>query len=120
MLQSDKVQSSEEGKRNLKRSYEEAKLTQESLAQKAKVAVDTVKRLLGTKLCPNGVERWAVINIAKELGLKPTDIVAPKDWYPQQQLPEEFEVEHKYMEQLYNIVVFENSRAYIFRRNSIR
>ncbi|MGB7891948.1 MAG: hypothetical protein WCF82_08610, partial [Microcoleus sp.] len=91
MLQSDKVQSSEEGKCNLKRAYEEAKLTQDSLAHKAKVSVDTVKRLLGTKPCPNGVERWAVINITKELGLKPTDIVAPKDWYPQQQLPEEFE-----------------------------
>lgn len=91
MLQSDKVQSSEEGKCNLKRAYEEAKLTQDSLAHKAKVSVDTVKRLLGTKPCLNGVERWAVINITKELGLKPTDIVAPKDWYLQQQLPEEFE-----------------------------
>jgi len=91
MLLSDKVQSSEEGKINLKQAYKEAKLTQEELAQKANVSVDTVKRLLGTKECPNGVERWAVINIANALNIKPTDIVDPKDWNPQQQLPPEFE-----------------------------
>ena len=45
MLQSDKVQSSEEGKLKLKQAYKEAKLTQEELAQKAKVSIDTVKRL---------------------------------------------------------------------------
>jgi len=91
MLLFDKVQSSDEGKINLKQAYKEAKLTQEELAEKANVAVDTVKRLLGTKECPNGVERWAVINIAKVLNIKPTDIVDPKDWNPQQQLPPEFE-----------------------------
>jgi hypothetical protein len=91
MLQSDKVQSSEQGKINLKQAYKEAKLTQEELAQKANVSVDTVKRLLGRKKCPNGVERWAVINIANALNIKPTDIVDPKDWNPQQQLPPEFE-----------------------------
>jgi hypothetical protein len=47
--------------------------------------------LLGTKECPNGVERLAVINIANALNIKPTDIVDPKDWNPQQQLPPEFE-----------------------------
>jgi hypothetical protein len=91
MLLSDKVQSSDEGKINLKQAYKEAKLTQEELAQKANISVDTVKRLLGTKECPNGVERLAVINIAKALNMKPTDIVDPKDWNPQQQLPPEFE-----------------------------
>jgi lambda repressor-like predicted transcriptional regulator len=91
MLQSDKVKSGEEGKFNLKQAYKEAKLTQEELAQKAKVSVDTLKRLLGTKECPNGVERLAVINIAKVLGIEPTNIVDPKDWNPQQQLPPEFE-----------------------------
>jgi len=91
MLLFDKVQSSDEGKINLKQAYKEANLTQEELAEKANVSVDTVKRLLGTKECPNGVERWAVINMAKVLNIKPTDIVDPKDWNPQQQLPPEFE-----------------------------
>jgi len=95
MLQSDKVQSSEEGKIRLRNAYKEAGLTIEKLADEAKVSDDTIKRLLGTKDCPNGVERWAVINIAKVLKIKPTDLVAPKDWYPQQ-IPPEFEQLIKY------------------------
>ncbi|NET05808.1 MAG: hypothetical protein F6K16_14115 [Symploca sp. SIO2B6] len=91
MRESDKVRSTQEGKARLKQAYKDARLTQEQLAQRAHVSVDTVKRLLGTKDCPNGVERWAVINIAKILKIKPTDIVDSKDWYPQQQLPPEFE-----------------------------
>ncbi|BAZ24947.1 hypothetical protein NIES4073_58480 [Kalymmatonema gypsitolerans NIES-4073] len=90
MLQSEKVQSSEEGKNRLKNAYKEAGLTIEKLANEAKVSSDTIKRLLGTKDCPNGVEKWAVINIAKILNIKPTDIVDSKDWYPQQ-IPPEFE-----------------------------
>jgi lambda repressor-like predicted transcriptional regulator len=90
MLQSGKVQSSEEGKNRLKNAYKEAGLTIEKLANEAKVSSDTIKRLLGTKDCPNGVERWAVINIAKLLKIKPTDIVDSKDWYPRQ-IPPEFE-----------------------------
>ena len=115
MRESDKVRSSEEGKARLREAmsklklsehgetkYQEAikneeltrnynKLTQEQLAQLANISLDTVKRLLGTKPCPNGVERFAVINITKVLDIQPTDIVDPKDWYPQQQLPSEFE-----------------------------
>lgn len=91
MRESDKMQSSEEGKARLKQAYKDAGLTQEELAKQAFVSVDTVKRLLGTKDCPNGVERLAVKNIAKVLNIKPTDIVDSKDWYPQQQLPPEFE-----------------------------
>ncbi len=90
MLQSGKVQSSEEGKNRLKNAYKEAGLTIEKLANEAKVSSDTIKRLLGTKDCPNGVEKWAVINIAKLLKIKPTDIVDSKDWYLQQ-IPPEFE-----------------------------
>jgi hypothetical protein len=69
------------------------KLTQEQLAKLANVSLDTVKRLLGTKDkdYPNRVERWAVENIVKVLGMEPTDIVDAKDWYPQRQLPPEFE-----------------------------
>ena len=90
MGESDKVRSSQEGKARLKQAYKDAGLTQEELAKKANVSVDTVKRLLGTKKCPNGIERWAVKNITKELNLKPTDVVDPKDWHSQQQLPPEF------------------------------
>ena len=91
MRQSDKVRSSATGKCKLKESYQEAGLTIAKLAIKAKVSEDTIKRLLGTKECPNGVERWAVTNIAKALEIEPTDIVDPKDWFTQNSLPLEFE-----------------------------
>ncbi|MEG4276159.1 NACHT domain-containing protein [Microcoleus sp. MON1_C1] len=91
MRPSDKVQSSEAGKIKLREFYKQAKLTIEELATKANVSPDTVKRLLGTKDCPNGVERWSVTNIAKALGIEPTDIVDPKHWYSQDSLPPEFD-----------------------------
>jgi hypothetical protein len=91
MRPSDKVQSSATGKRKLKESYKQANLTIEELATKAKVSTDTIQRLLGTRKCLNGVERWAVENIAKALGIEPTDIVDPKDWFPKNSLPPEFE-----------------------------
>lgn len=90
MLQSDKVQSSHEGKIRLREALEEVDLTQAKLADEARVSVDTIKRLLGTKDCPNGVERWQVEKIAKVLNIKPTDIVNPKDWNSPQ-IPPEFE-----------------------------
>ncbi|WP_333318136.1 hypothetical protein [Microcoleus sp. B4-C1] len=62
MRPSDKVQSSETGKRKLKESYKQANLTIEELATKATVSTDTIQRLLGTRKCLNGVERWAVEN----------------------------------------------------------
>jgi hypothetical protein len=91
MGQSDKVQSSETGKRKLKESYKQANLTIEELATKATVSTDTIQRLLGTRKCLNGVERWSVTNIAKVLGIKPTDIIDPKDWNAENTLPPEFE-----------------------------
>ena len=90
MLQSDKIKSSNAGKVKLREAYKNAELTIAKLAEQASVSQDTIKRLLGTKDCPNGVERWAVTNIAKVLKIEPTDIVDPKDWYPHQ-LPQEFE-----------------------------
>jgi lambda repressor-like predicted transcriptional regulator len=91
MRPSDKVRSSEAGKIQLKSSYKQAGLTIAQLATQAKVSEDTIKRLLGTRDCPNGVERWSVINIAEALEIQPTDIVDPKDWYGQNSLPPEFE-----------------------------
>jgi len=91
MRPSDKVQSSATGKRKLKESYKQANLTIEELATKATVSTDTIQRLLGTRKCLNGVEKGAVENIAKALGIEPTDIVDPKDWFPQNSLPPEFE-----------------------------
>ena len=95
MRESEKVKSSDEGKRILKQAYKEAKLTQDELAKQANTSIDTVKRLLGTKECPNGVERWAVKNIVKVLNekgvsIKAIDILNPEDWY-RQQIPTEFE-----------------------------
>lgn len=87
MLESDKVKASEDGKAELRKALKNQNLTQEKLAEQAHVGIDTVKRLLGTKDCPNGVERWAVKNIAKVLNLQPIEIVDPKDWYHQQQFP---------------------------------
>ena len=91
MRQSDKVQSSATGKIRFRDSYKQAKLTIEKLATQANVSPDTIKRLLGTKDSPNGVAKWEVINIAKVLGIKPTDIVDPKDWNADNSLPPEFE-----------------------------
>ncbi|MEG3902945.1 NACHT domain-containing protein [Microcoleus sp. B4-C5] len=91
MRESDKVQSSATGKIKLRESYQQAGLTIKKLADKTNVSEDTIKRLLGTKDCPNGVERWSVTNIAKVLGIEPTDIVDPKDWYGQNSVPPEFE-----------------------------
>lgn len=92
MRQSDKVQSSARGKEYLREKLHEKCLTQEKLAQLANMkSTDTIKRLLGTKDCPNGVERWSVTNIAKALGIEPTDIVDPKDWNAENTLPPEFE-----------------------------
>ena len=92
MRQSDKVQSSARGKEYLREKLQEKGLTQEKLAQLANMkSTDTIKRLLGTKDCPNGVERWQVTKIAKALGIEPTDIVDPKDWNAENTLPPEFE-----------------------------
>jgi hypothetical protein len=91
MRPSDKVQSSATGKIRLKESYKQAKLSIEELATEAKVSTDTIQRLLGTRKCLNGVERWSVTNIAKVLNIEPTDIVDPKDWNPENSLPPEFE-----------------------------
>ena len=92
MRPSDKVQSSAKGKEYLRKKLQEKDLTQEKLAQLANMkSTDTIKRLLGTKDCPNGVERWQVTIIATALGIEPTDIVDPKDWYGENSLPPEFE-----------------------------
>jgi len=91
MRPSDKVQSSPTGKIKLQESYKQANLTIEKLAVKANVSQDTIKRLLGTKECINGVERRQVTQIAKALGIEPTDIVEPKDWNAENTLPPEFE-----------------------------
>jgi hypothetical protein len=92
MRQSDKVQSSARGKEYLREKLQEKGLTQEKLAQLANMkSTDTIQRLLGTRKCLNGVERWSVTNIAKALGIEPTDIVDPKDWNPGNSLPPEFE-----------------------------
>jgi ABC-type uncharacterized transport system, ATPase component len=91
MHQSDKVQSSQTGKIKLRESCQEAKFTIEKLAIQAHVSLDTIKRLLGTKQDINGVNRWQVTKIAEVLGIEPTDIVDPKDWYAKNSLPPEFE-----------------------------
>ncbi|MEG4857353.1 NACHT domain-containing protein [Microcoleus sp. K1-B6] len=91
MRPSDKVQSSATGKIKLKESYKQAKLSIEELATEANVSTDTIQRLLGTRKCLNGVEKWQVTNIAKALGIEPTDIVDPKDWNAENKLPPEFE-----------------------------
>ena len=91
MRESDKVQSSVTGKIKLRESYQEAGLSIVELATKANVSEDTIKRLLGTRKCPNGVERRLVRNIAKALKIEATDIIDPKDWNAENSLPPEFE-----------------------------
>jgi len=115
MRPSDKVQSSATGKIKLRESYKQAKLTIEELATKAKVSQDTIKRLLGRKDCPNGVERWSVENIAKALEIEPTDIVDTKDWYAENSLPPEFEslIEEKIRTFCGRRFVFDNFKKFI-------
>ena len=115
MRPSDKVQSSKTGKRKLKESYKQANLTIEELATKATVSTDTIQRLLGTRKCLNGVERWAVENIAKALGIVPTDIVDPKDWNAENTLPPEFEslIEEKIKTFCGRRFVFDNFQKFI-------
>ena len=84
---SNTVQSSATGKIQLRESYKKAGLTIEKLAIEAEVSIDTIKRLLRFQR----VNRWQVTKIAKVLGIEPTDIVDPKDWYAQNSLPPEFE-----------------------------
>ncbi len=91
MSEFDKIQSSATGKIKLRESSKQAKLTIEELAAKANVSEDTIKRLRGTKDCPNGIERWQISKIAEALGIEPTDIVDPKDWNAENSLPPEFE-----------------------------
>ncbi len=91
MRESDKVQSSATGKIKLRESYQEAGLSIVELAIKANVSDDTIKRLLGTRKCPNGVQRRLVRNIAKALKIEATDIIDPKDWNAENSLPPEFE-----------------------------
>jgi len=84
---SNTVQSSATGKIKLRDSYKKAGLTIEKLAIEAEVSIATIKRLLRFQR----VNRWQVTKIAKVLGIEPTDIVDPKDWYAQNSLPPEFE-----------------------------
>ena len=91
MRESDIVQSSATGQIKLRDSYQQANLTIETLAAKANVSQDTIKRLLDTKKCSKGVQRRQVTKIAKALGIEPTDIVDPKDWNAENTLPPEFE-----------------------------
>ncbi|AFZ11438.1 signal transduction protein [Crinalium epipsammum PCC 9333] len=78
MSQCDKVQLPEEGKKKLKERYKAENFTQESLAQKARTSVDTVKRLLGTKQ-PEGVERRQADAIVAVLSLTLSDLGVPED-----------------------------------------
>jgi hypothetical protein len=84
---SNTVQSSATGKVKLIELYKKAGLTIETLAIESEVSIATIKRLLRF----HRVNRWQVTKISKVLGIEPTDIVDPKDWYAQNSLPPEFE-----------------------------
>lgn len=103
MLLSNTVQSNQKGKERLRQAMSEVGLTQDQLAKGIKVSVDTIKRLLGSKHCPNGIERRTITAIVdfinKEVSkkynkqtviIRVLDIVDSKGWC-NQQLPLEFE-----------------------------
>ena len=83
MPRNDTVKSSPRGQTNLKIARKNPGLSQEKLADKLGISIDTIKRLEGTKDRDKNpaVERWVVEKIARELGIQPTDIVAPEDWF---------------------------------------
>jgi DNA-binding Xre family transcriptional regulator len=91
MRDSDKLKASENGKAKLREALKNQDLTQQQLADQAYVSIDTVKRLLGTKDCSNGVERSQIKRIAKVLDLQPTEIVDPNDWNTEIYLPPYFD-----------------------------
>ncbi|BAS60391.1 NACHT domain family protein (plasmid) [Leptolyngbya boryana NIES-2135] len=74
MGQVDTIQLSEAGQNKLRIAYKSAGFTQEVLADKAYTSVDTVRRVLGTKSCTSGVQRWIVENIAAAVGLTLMDL----------------------------------------------
>ena len=97
MLPTNKVQSSENGKERLRQAMKEAKLTQMDIKNGISTSEDTIKRLLGSKDCPNGIERRtveAIVNyineeVSKKNGrptviIRVTDIVDSKDWFGEQ------------------------------------
>ncbi|URD53704.1 AAA family ATPase [Chroococcidiopsis sp. CCNUC1] len=91
----DTLQASQEGRLRFTQACKKLGWSQQGVADAAGdgITIDTVKRLLGTKSKQaevNRVTRWQVERLAQVVGLSPTDIVDPKDWY-RQQLPPEFE-----------------------------
>lgn len=64
-----------------KEKYKENKnFTQEKLAKDSNVSLDDYKRFIGKKQGNSVLERYQIENLAKTLGIQPTDIIEPREW----------------------------------------
>jgi len=87
----DPIKLSYEGRQKLREAYRSERLTQQTWADKAHTSVDSVKRLLGTGSCPNGVERWIATKIVRAVGFELEDLSPPED-YPLIPLSEDISI----------------------------
>lgn len=85
---SNLIKLSEAEQKKLEELRKQSKITQEKLAEDSTLkgfpfSLDDYKRVIGTKKDkPHGVDRYIIENIAKALGVKPTDFIEPDKWQP--------------------------------------
>lgn len=88
MPEDNRIQLSETEANKLEHLRKQSKINQEDLAEKSKITLDDYKRLIGTKGKDSTgnryyqTERYKVENIAKQLGVKPTEFIDPDKWIP--------------------------------------
>ncbi|ERT04080.1 helix-turn-helix family protein [Lyngbya aestuarii BL J] len=69
----------EEERQKLKELYKEKGFTQEELAEKAGISLDTLKQMLGTRK-PDLVDKFQIEKVAEALGCDPTEFMNPQRW----------------------------------------
>jgi lambda repressor-like predicted transcriptional regulator len=78
---SDKRLKLTEGEREeLTQLYKEKGFTQQQLAEKAGISLDTLKQMLGTKGDKDLVNKWDIEKVADALGCHPTEFMNPQRW----------------------------------------
>ncbi|MFZ1025915.1 MAG: helix-turn-helix domain-containing protein [Limnoraphis robusta] len=66
-------------RKNLRDLYEK-RFTQEKLAEKAGISLDTLKQMLGTKGDKDLVNKWDIEKVADALGCHPTEFINSQRW----------------------------------------
>ncbi len=73
----------EEEREKLTQLYKEKGFTQEKLADKAGISLDTLKQMLGTKGDKDLVNKWDIKKVAEALSCHPTEFMNPLRWNPE-------------------------------------